>query len=127
MIFFIKPSVIGSNETDSRVTRTFISWRVVNEKKYFGKYGQDVTEMVTRWTIYFLEEDKKARLIDTNYVPPVSLLPLGGDKPQSVPRSDVFPSGKYRLHLSISYNGVALKSFSEELTLTDEFRDGEVS
>ena len=103
-------------------TRTVISWRVMNQK-YLGRYGQDVSDMVTSWTLYSIDDDGKVQHIDSLHEKPVPLLPLTGDYPQSVPRSDEFPSGKYRLHLQILSNGVAIKSFSEDFTLTDEFRD----
>ena len=74
--------------------------------------------MVTKWTLYYLDEGDW-KMIDTLGEKPVSLLPLEGDCVQKVLRSDEFPNGTYRLHLSILSNDKPIKSHTKELTLLD--------
>jgi len=105
----------------SFVKRTVFSWRVLNQK-YLWRLGQDVSNMVTKWAIYYLENGTKTRIKDSQQEKPVPLLPLTGDYPQKVVRSDEFPSGRYRLHLTIFSSDKKMHSHNQELTLTDEIR-----
>jgi hypothetical protein len=102
--------------------RTVFQWRVLNNK-FLGRFGKNVNQMIIKWTIYLIEDEKK--IGDWGYSgeeKPVPLLPLEGGWHQEVTRSDEFPPGQYRLHLTIFSGDKLIHSFHKELHLTNEFK-----